>query len=249
MSLRGFQQALCDLIASPELCLSLRRGEEGALGGFDLTDRERRRLEAVVRQRGMSVNCTLYRANRITPLYLLMPRSCLLLGDDLSDVVSEFWLAEATDMQFGPEVERFARFLRDRVDSGSLDNSYLPEMLDFELALNSLRFAPRRRLLAELARREVTGSWEANPLQRVVRFEHDPDLLLETLAERRDLPAEMNSGEFYLLLDGSAAEPSAQLLDPRIGRVLSGLEPGARVSAGESPDLAPLVEAGLLVPA
>jgi len=39
----AYQQALCDMIASPELCLRVRR-DPASLASFDLTERERRRL-------------------------------------------------------------------------------------------------------------------------------------------------------------------------------------------------------------
>jgi hypothetical protein len=249
VSVRGFQRALCDLIASPELCVRLRAAADGTLDGYELTGLERRRLEAVVRQPGMSVNCTLYRSNRVTPLYSMLPRSCALLGESLSDEVSAYWAAEPTDMQFGPEVEGFAEFLRARVGSGELRSPYLLEMLDFELAIGALRFAPRRRLLAELAERQPGDAWEVNPLLRVARFEHDPGALLEALAHGRRPPDGLASGDFYLVLDASAAELAIRPIGARLGALLAGVAAGATIAGTDTPELQALVDAGVLVPA
>ena len=68
MSIAAFQQALCDLIASPRLCRELRAAPDGVLAHYELTERERTRLMQAVRQPGMSTNCTLYRSNRVTPI-------------------------------------------------------------------------------------------------------------------------------------------------------------------------------------
>jgi hypothetical protein len=92
MTAVAYQRALCDLIASPKLCLEVRRRPETALAPYELTARERRRLEAVVRQPGMSVSCTLYRVNRLTPLATLHPVSCRLLGSRFVVVAERFWV-------------------------------------------------------------------------------------------------------------------------------------------------------------
>ena len=69
MSVASFQQALCDLIASPSLCRALRSDPDDVMANYELSDRERRRLVEAVWQRGMSTNCSLYRSNRVTPLH------------------------------------------------------------------------------------------------------------------------------------------------------------------------------------
>jgi len=91
MSVASFQQALCDLIASPRLCLALRANPQDTLAGYQLSARERTRLMEVVWQRGMSTNCTLYRSNRVTPIYTLLNFTCRALGDQLAAVLDEFW--------------------------------------------------------------------------------------------------------------------------------------------------------------
>jgi len=247
--IRDFQRALCDLIASPELCVRLRVEGEEALNAYDLTERERRRLEGVVRQRGMSVSCTLYRANRVTPLYSLLPRTCVLLGDRLRDEVGAFWLAESTDMQFGTEIERFAEHIRSRMAEGALRSPYIPELLDFELAVNALQVAPRERLLAELRQRPVGDAWEANPLLRVVRFAHRPRILLEELDRGRIPAVEPERGNFYLLLNGSELTLDVREIDPHYGDVLADARPGVPLQLDPSNEVAALIEAQMLVPA
>lgn len=249
MSVSGFQQAFCDLIASPEMSVGLRRGEASLLDGYELTARERRRLIEAVRQRGMSVNCTLYRHNRVTPLCSLLPRSCALLDDRFREEASAYWRAEATDLQFGPEIERFASFLRARLDSGALNVPYLDEMLGFELAINELRFAPRLRLLADLEERRAGRDWELHPLVRVLRFAYEPEELLGSFSGGDLPPAGLQGGDFYLVLDGTDAELVLRPLEPRWGKLLAGLEPGTSVSGLAEPGkLAPLASAHLLVP-
>lgn len=248
MSVRGFQRALGDLVASPELCVCLRSGGAEVLDRYELTARERLRLETVVRQRGMSVNCTLYRVNRITPLYSMLPRTCMVLGERLADEASAFWLSGSTDMQFGPETERFAEFLEARVSSGELQSPYLLETVGFELAVNALRFAPRLRQLADLRSREAGDSWELNPLMRIVHFAHDPAVLLEELARDRVPPPGLEQGDFYLQLDASGAELALRAVDPLLGSKLAGVTPGMTVLADSPTELEVLVEAKMVVP-
>jgi hypothetical protein len=137
MSLAAFQRALVDLIASPALCRSLLASEEDAaavLGRYDLTGRERRRLAAVVAQRGMAANCAFHRANRLGPLRAFLPRTCALLGADLRAELDLYWEGHpARDLQFKREVEAFARFLSDRSAAGEIMIPALPEVLAAEL--------------------------------------------------------------------------------------------------------------------
>lgn len=166
MSLLGYQQALCDLVASPQLCLGVR-ADRAALDGYDLTDRERDRIAAAVASRGMSVSCTLYRVNRITPLYSYLPLSCTLLGDGLVGQAEIYWReGKPEDLQFGPETVRFAGFLRRQLAAGAIDDPYLGEVLALELAVNALRRDP------------------GSP-PRAVTFAHDPVPVLEALAAGR----------------------------------------------------------------
>lgn len=196
MTLLGYQQALCDLVASPSLCLRVR-SDAATLDAYDLTDRERRRLAAVVAQPGMSTSCTLYRVNRITPLYSYLPLTCALLGDDLIAEAERYWSqGKPGDLQFGPETQRFAQFLRDRFAAGALASPYVGEVLELELTASALR-------------------WGADPPRRTVRFAHDPEPLLAALADDRAPPPELPEGDYLVELDASGGELRISALSRR----------------------------------
>lgn len=91
------------------------RQDSSLLDDYDLDPRERQRLLAMVRHDGMSHNCTLYRANRLTPLVRSLPRTCEILADRLTQVLDQFWKDEPdAEVQFKLEAERFAQYLLQR---------------------------------------------------------------------------------------------------------------------------------------
>jgi hypothetical protein len=141
MSLDHFQRAVADLVASPQACVQLDHDHE-LLDGYDLTGRERLRLVAMANHGGMSHNCTLYRANRLTPIARCLPRTCLALGEHLRDTFDGFLdeLGEASefDLQFRVEAERFARFVRSRRGVDERVGS----CLDIDLAELTEEFSP-----------------------------------------------------------------------------------------------------------
>jgi len=115
--LAAFQRALTDLTASPPLCRAARADPDLLPGRYALTAREARRLNAIVRSKGMEANCTLYRANRLIPVVLNCPDLCDALGDDLNRLISEYWEGEpTTNVHFLFEADRFCRFLSMRTD-------------------------------------------------------------------------------------------------------------------------------------
>ena len=144
MSLEQFQRAFADLVASPAMCLAVQ-DDPGGLDGYDLDDRERTRLVAVATHPGMSHNCTLYRANRLTPIARCLPATCLQLGDRLRGELDDYLAGsvEEFDMQFRNEAERFGHHLRARLTSGVLDDPSLRRCLDRELAELADDFEPR----------------------------------------------------------------------------------------------------------
>jgi len=252
MTMQAFQQAMCDLVASPDLCMLLIQSPERVLGRYDLSDRDRRRLVEVVQQPGMFVNCSLYRANRLSPIYNLVPHTCFLLGDALLDEATEFWKGfKETRLQFHEEVKQFGDFLRRRIELGFLQNSILAEVLEYELALNEFRYTPRldvrsRLELSKTVARE-SKRIRLHPLIRVLLFRHEPGRLLELLDERRPPPYELAEGEFWLLLDGKGEEVETKLIDPGVGRLLKAIEAGTALSLSAD-DVEMLNEAGLTVP-
>jgi hypothetical protein len=186
MSLLGFQRALADLAASPDRCTDAILNPAPILAAYDLTGREQMRLAAMVRDRLMATNCVLYRANRITPIYVFMPMTCHLLGTALRRELDAFWsLYTGVDLQYLSETVRFARFLRGRLQSGALFNPYLAEIVDYESSAAELKFAHGGAFVS-----------------RLVRFTHDPVRLLEALSQRKPVPADLECGEYRVMLDG-----------------------------------------------
>ena len=239
---------MADLVASPSLCLLTRRDPAGALASYELTSRERDRLAAIVWQRGMSTNCSLYRANRITPLYTHLTLTCTLLAERLMSEVELFWQdCDESDLQFEPEITRFVAFLRARARAGDLDSPFLGAVIDFEFAVNELLYLPRRRLAEQVAQAPIDRELavvEPHPLVRVVRFEHEPTPLLTALAARQPPPGDLRTGEFFVVVRATDDDIDVVEVDAALGRGL------ARLAAGETPDAttaAALLDAGLAV--
>ena len=197
MATGDFQRALSGLIACPDTCSKMRDGDETWLDNYVLSSLERRRLGDVARQRGMAVCCTLYRANRLAPLWTLLPHTCLILGADLARETHLFWqTSPANEMRVYEESERFARFLRERLGFGALENPFLRETVDFETACNALRFAasPSDKQNSSL------------PETRTVTFRHDPATMLRCFRDEQTPPADLSSGKFFLKLETRAGE-------------------------------------------
>jgi hypothetical protein len=117
--LAEFQQAMCDLIASPQLCSAVRRDPAVLRSAYQLTDREAERLAAIAGHDGMIAACSLYRANRLAPLAMNVPRTCRALGELLRPLVDEFWTVHTeTNVHFFVETERFCAFLEARIAGG-----------------------------------------------------------------------------------------------------------------------------------
>jgi hypothetical protein len=136
MSLDAFQQAIADLVASPSMCVAVRGGAP-LLDAYQLDAREKRRLLAMVEHRGMSQNCTLYRANRLTPIARSLPRTCVMLGSRLAAELEAFWAAEPdSELQFKREAERFGGFLLKRLQAGA--HHGILSVADVEAELQSL---------------------------------------------------------------------------------------------------------------
>ncbi|HEX7243811.1 MAG TPA: hypothetical protein VF263_26225, partial [Longimicrobiaceae bacterium] len=223
MSLRGFQQALADLVASPELCRAARADTASVLGRYELTPREERRLADVVRQRGMATSCALFRGNRLGPVYALLPLTCFLLGPRLAGELERFWAVhpragDANDRELGA----FAEQLRARLASGELEDEVLGEVLEYEMASFALGLLPA--VEAGAGAEPGAGGARLDPRVRVVRFRHDPAALLGMLGERQPPPYELEEGEFYLLLDARGEARRVGRIAPRLGRLLAAVE-------------------------
>jgi hypothetical protein len=186
MSLLGFQRALAGLVASPEFCTRAIESPETALTSYELTDQERVRLVTMVRDPLMATNCVLYRANRMTPIFMFFPMTCRLLGPDLRRELDAFWSAEcAIDLQYLRETERFERFVKKRARLGLLSSQYVEEIVEYEAAAMALRFANRL----------------AGPMTRLVRFSHHPERLLGSLRRAETIPENLLRGDYCVLIE------------------------------------------------
>lgn len=118
--LADFQQALADLTASPNLCSQVRSEPAVLNQRYQLTPREWARLVGIVQHRGMACNCIVYRANRLAPLALNVPRTCKALGSQLRAIVDEFWgVYPETNVHFYVETSRFCDFLLSKIKAGA----------------------------------------------------------------------------------------------------------------------------------
>ena len=134
--LADFQQALADLTASPELCIRVRHDPSILHQSYQLTEREWHRLTGIVKHPGMECNCIVYRANRLAPLALNIPRTCKALGTDLRGVVSEYWMsAPETNVHFYVETDRFCRFLKAKLAQGRVFAPDVGSILEIESAI------------------------------------------------------------------------------------------------------------------
>jgi hypothetical protein len=103
---------------------------------YQLTDREWSRLVAIVTHKGMECACIVYRANRLAPLAMNIPRTCKALGPDLRAIVSEFWAAfPESNVHFFIETDRFCRFLRAQIATGRPLAPEIVEVLGLESAI------------------------------------------------------------------------------------------------------------------
>lgn len=142
--LAAFQQAMADLVASPEMCASLRRSRS-VLEGYVLTELETDRLVAMAASPAMAANCMVYRSNRLTPIAVNFPRTCAVLGHDLRGVVDRFWSFCPTQpfVHFLIEARRFAVFLANTLSDlpSTVDRDALVATLADESARVNVQFA------------------------------------------------------------------------------------------------------------
>ena len=144
MSIAEFQRAFADLIASPERCVALREGRTDVLADYDMTLRERKRLETMVHHEAMSVNCSLYRVNRLIPVYSVLPHSCRLLGDRLMDELDAFWAASRhATLQYRWESWRFGLWLEERIATRRLPAGPVEDAIRLEMAMFDVQAAQR----------------------------------------------------------------------------------------------------------
>lgn len=140
MTLHGFQQALSELVLSPDLRSQVVDQGTEVLTAFDLDPREKRRLLAIARQPGLNTGVLIHRSFRLSTVVRSLPRTCRLLGDRLSDLVHEYWREHLPlHFNFVWESCRFARYLRGLQQAGSLAEPWLHDVLRIDLASMALQ--------------------------------------------------------------------------------------------------------------
>lgn len=252
MSLAAFQRAMADLAASPALCGRVRREGEAALAGYALTEVERRRVASAAAQRGMTVNCMLYRSNRLSPLTSQLPATFLLLGPDLKAVAEGYWAENPSLERNAPrEVRRFAGFVQRRAAEGALAEPLVPEVLAWEMVTYELALTPRLHTLAQVAgaaaRARPDGALRMHPLTGIAPFSRDPAALIPLLYARRRPPYdEVPAGDHHVLVDFRGERRAMVPLPPATAAALLAVRDG-RPLARE--DASGLIEHGLAVAA
>lgn len=236
MSLAAFQRAMADLAASPALCGRVREDAEAALAGYALTEVERRRVASAAAQRGMRVNCMLYRSNRLSPLASQLPNTFLLLGPALRDAADGYWAENpALERNAPAEVRSFAAYVRRRAAEGALAEPLLPEVVAWEMAVYELALLPRLRILAEAAeaaaRTRADGPLRLHPLVDVAAFSREPAALLRALAAKRRPPYDdIPAGAYHLLCDLRGERRAMLPIDAATAAAMRAVRDGGRIS-------------------
>lgn len=172
------------------------------------------------------------RLSRSSPILTLLHYSCLALGGRLDGELASFWKSVGyADLSFDAAIERFALFLKRRVENGTVRIYYLPELLDYELAMHELRFTARGpyleggeprepRVLVQRGRR-----LELHPLVRISRFPCDAPALFEALAHGDCIHCNVRSRETFMLLSAlEDSAPASREVAPALGRKLWALQ-------------------------
>src|SRR5947209_10793238 len=102
--------------ANLDFCRRIRINPAQLHERYDLSQIEYARLVGMANQRGMECNCMLYRANRLAPLALNLPRFCNAVGPELEPLLSEYSsVFPNTNVHFYSECDRFCRFILRKV--------------------------------------------------------------------------------------------------------------------------------------
>jgi hypothetical protein len=253
MSLAAFQRAMADMAASPALCRRiLDEGAETVLAGYALTPLELRRLASAADQRGMRINCMLYRNRRLSPLVSQLPGTFHLLGYGLKALAEAFWAENPQVPRNAPdEIRRWAAFLRRRIAEGALAEPLLPEVLDWEMETYELALLPPERTRASVAdaaaRAQADAPLRPHPLVGTARFSREPFTVIRALNEKRPPPFDDAApGEYHVLVDFRGDQRAFAPLDGSTAAAFRALRAGEPLS----PDAAaPLVAQGLAVAA
>jgi hypothetical protein len=251
MSLVAFHRAICDMAASPAMCRRVLDEGAGVLAGYDLTPVEVQRLLSAAEQKGMRMNCMLYRNGRLSPLVSQLPGTFHVLGYHLREVAEAFWVKNPKVPRGVPgEMRRFAAFLRRRMAQGGLPE-LLPEVLEYEMETYELALLPPERTRADVAEAAARARPDAplrpHPLVGVARFSREPFAVVRALREKRPLPYDHAApGEYHVLVDFRGVQRGLAPLDAGTAAAFRALRAGEPLPPESA---APLVEQGLAVAA
>jgi hypothetical protein len=142
------------------------KGDEALMG--ELTSLERQRLVAIAVDRGLDATRMLYKGFRLSKLYATLPLTCALLGEKrLGREADVYWASRVSvSLYYFEEAFGFCDHLQERLKAG-LRVMYLDEVLGYE------------RASLELQRPRGNGD---SPGAYDVEFQHDPEILLNSLA-------------------------------------------------------------------
>lgn len=118
--LSDFQQALAEITASPRYCLAVRRDASLLQERYQLSERERRQVLAMAQHPAMECACSLYRANRLAPLFRNLPGTLEALREHLESTLNAYWEAHPWPYRYGYlESERFCHWLAPFATAGN----------------------------------------------------------------------------------------------------------------------------------
>ncbi len=236
---------MADLAASPAHCRLVQTDAAKALGAYTLSQRERARIVSVVRQPGMAVNCTIHRTTRLVPLDTLLPLTCASLGRALGAEVDAYWsVATRPAIRFETEAARFVAHLEARLtdtrNAWPWPAATLADLARLELAIETLRIAPRIVGQAPRGPTAAPVRHRLHPAARVVALGHEPRALLAGARAAPPDLANIPRGSYLVVLTSEAGRLGVFAAPPeRVGDIEA--LTGAGVAA------AWLIEAGLAV--
>lgn len=207
MSLQVFQHVLAEMVMSPSFRVAVQDNAEQALAAFQLAPHERQRLATIAHDPGVKIGTMIHRSFRVGMFANRLPRTCTALGKQgLQDILLEYWETHPPQTLFyAQEAARFASFVSTQIIQGKLSNPYVEAVLKLELGL--IELASSSGVLVQdaldIEHISLDTSVVTHPACRVIQFDHDPNILLQSL-NAGEVPEMVPRGEYYILLRRSA---------------------------------------------